>query len=154
MRVDHKAKERVTTEVLIAFSVLAYPGDANLVGGESDEYVELRQELKGLRWQDVPDSLIRRETSCLSFLSPLAFRYYLPAYLMYSVRNIENPDSGCMNTLASLRVAGPCPARIRRFTKLQRIAVKHFIEFFRDSAPEDAEEAEEVFSSYWCRVRG
>src|SRR5262249_23750467 len=49
------------------------------------------------RWQDVPDHLIEANDSALCFVDPKGFRYYLPAYMVWSLRNYETSDTWSHN---------------------------------------------------------
>jgi hypothetical protein len=44
------------------------------------------------RWQEVPEEDIRVSQFVLHFLDPKGFRYYLPAYLVWYLRNMDNED--------------------------------------------------------------
>ena len=51
------------------------------------------------RWQDLPDIELERQTGLLSHMGAEEFRYYLPAYMRYSLSHIEkswleNPTLG------------------------------------------------------------
>ncbi len=43
-------------------------------------------------WQDVPEADIRLTDAVLSFLDPKGFHYYIPAYMIWYLRNIDNED--------------------------------------------------------------
>ena len=49
------------------------------------------------RWEDVPDQLIQENDSALCFLDPKGFCYYLPAYMVWSLRNYETSESFSVN---------------------------------------------------------
>lgn len=44
------------------------------------------------RWQDVPDELLLNGDQTISFLDGRGFHYYLPAYLVWHLRFIDNDD--------------------------------------------------------------
>jgi hypothetical protein len=43
------------------------------------------------RWQDVPAGDIRTYHWVLPFLDPIGYRYYLPAYMTWSLTNLNSP---------------------------------------------------------------
>lgn len=82
-------------EITGAFPVEDYPGDENIVYDNSDYHLEakgIREAFKVYTWQQVPDELLLYEQSCLSFLSPAGYRYYLPAFLCFAVRDYWGAD--------------------------------------------------------------
>ncbi len=44
------------------------------------------------KWQDVPEDDIRFSDAVLSFLDAKGFHYYLPAYMVWHLRNIDHED--------------------------------------------------------------
>jgi hypothetical protein len=64
-----------------------------------DDYGSMAQRKKArqldtdTRWQDVPDDLIERSPSILSFLDPIGLRYYAPAYMRWSLRYLNRSES-------------------------------------------------------------
>lgn len=80
--------EALKHQIAAAFAQVGYPGDDNL--RNSDEGTEpflLEDEFKGKRdWTTLPSDFIDQApdgfASALSFFSPEAFRFYLPAYLI------------------------------------------------------------------------
>jgi Family of unknown function (DUF6714) len=69
---------------------------------EGDTYwerVELRRELKGKAWPEVPMGILRRECGTeMTWLSPKGFRYYLPAWLVAALDD-GNVLSGVLGAL-------------------------------------------------------
>ncbi|HEY7635578.1 MAG TPA: DUF6714 family protein [Gemmatimonadales bacterium] len=79
--------EAIKVLIRTAFADTPYPGDGALVrsvGDEPDEVVELFRGRDD--WRALPAEFVDRagaaSPSALSFFSPGAFRFYLPAYLM------------------------------------------------------------------------
>jgi hypothetical protein len=60
------------------------------VGSEADFQRARAREIHAT-WRDVPDKVIARCYSALSFLDPEGFRYYLPAYMRFAVRYFDDP---------------------------------------------------------------
>lgn len=45
------------------------------------------------RWQDVPDEAIVDNADAMPFLDPASWRYYLPAFMSWSIRHIDEKDA-------------------------------------------------------------
>jgi hypothetical protein len=85
----------VLEKLTSSFQTLPYPGDINLVydnTGNHLECVEIQQAFAGKHWSELSQETLVRENSALSFLTPEAFRFYLPAYLSIVVREFEKTD--------------------------------------------------------------
>ena len=65
-------------------------------GSEADRK-KARAQANDKRWQDIPDAELEKYDQALCFLDPKAFRYYLPAYLRWSLRHLETSKSNLMN---------------------------------------------------------
>ena len=80
--------EPLKQQITAAFAGTAYPGDENLRNSdEGEEPYLLEAEFKGLDdWTRIPAEFIDQApdgyASALSFFSPEALRFYLPAYLI------------------------------------------------------------------------
>jgi hypothetical protein len=61
--------------------------------GSEEERRAARARDTEQRWQDVPDSDIESYSSVLSFLCPESFRYYVAAYMVWSLRYYRISDS-------------------------------------------------------------
>jgi hypothetical protein len=106
------------------------------------------------RWQDVPDNDIVACESALSFLCEKGFRYYIPAFMICSLKYWEEyllPLSipalnSCQFHLThesqkSLRESEPeSIAREYQFTDIQCRAIANFLRFVVDFDPTSADE--------------
>lgn len=79
-------REEVIATVSIAFASARYPGDDRIVPPDRDwdwESQEIKQAFRGRRWEDAGvDFLCPTHRTDLGFLTPEAFAYYLPAFLI------------------------------------------------------------------------
>ena len=113
------------------------------------------------RWQEVPDEAIEEQLgSPLSFLDAEGFRYYLPAYMIYGLRNMETVEgvdilSSCRFHLLhesgkSLRKSEPASiARRYHFTAEQSRAVYQFLKFLEgDTTTAVERQAAEKWEKY------
>ena len=86
-------REGLIEQILAAFVTAEYPGDENLRNSnEGDEPFLLEEEFKGKKdWTTLDSEFLDRApddySTALSFFSPKAFRFYLPAYLVADLRN-------------------------------------------------------------------
>ena len=85
-------------EIKEAFGNLAYPGDENLIASaehraECEEWQKLFDFFVGKRWENCLNKKSYRKLDAgQSFFKPLAWRYYLPAFLIQNI-NRENFSS-------------------------------------------------------------
>jgi len=109
-------------------------------------------------WRDVPDASIRECPNALSFLDPVSWRFYLPAYIRYGLRHLT---ASCVDAaIYSLDPAGIRqhePATEERFRTLdsgQARAICAFLAFASQSGEWcDDTFAKEALDDYW-RERG
>jgi hypothetical protein len=110
-----------------------------------DDYKSAEEQLaaRGLdteqRWQDVPAEAIVACDSALSFLDPKGFRYYLPAFMVCGLTNLDNDAGGAIDTCKyhllheyprSLRKSDPASIAAKYgFTDAQCRAIAHFLRF-------------------------
>jgi hypothetical protein len=86
----------VLEKLTSSFQTLPYPGDLNLVydnTGYHLECVDIQQAFAGKHWSELSQETLIRESSALAFLTPEAFRFYLPAYLSNVVREFDESDA-------------------------------------------------------------
>ncbi|WP_218082522.1 DUF6714 family protein [Anthocerotibacter panamensis] len=78
-----------------SFGSLVYPGDEQIVydnSGHHLECVDVKQTFLGKHWRELSLDTLVYENSALSFFTPLAFQFYLPAYLSAVVKNYDQAD--------------------------------------------------------------
>jgi hypothetical protein len=93
------------TKISNSFQTLNYPGDENIVYDNSNEHLEcfgLKQKFRGKHWNDIADETLNYEKDALCFFTPAAFRFYLPAYLRFVIKEFERADSLPSSTVAFL----------------------------------------------------
>lgn len=107
-------------------------------------------------WQDIPYEILENNYSGLSFFSPEAFSFFLPAYLtqalahpsgnllIFTIYNLTKRDDPEINFIFLSQVS--------QLTKQQKQAVIYFLEFVRDTPEYFAfKEANEALQSYWLK---
>jgi hypothetical protein len=110
------------------------------------------------RWEDVPDRLIEENDSALCFLDPMGFRYYLPAYMVWSLRNHETSETFSHNhPICSLALSDSGSMRrwqlelFQVFNDTQAKAICIFLRFMaqRDELIVCVDEARAALDAYW-----
>lgn len=92
---DLSANKDLIAEIEAVFADTPHPGkaDSDLVTHFCPECLEVAERFRNIRWQDWKDrplDLIRYGD--LSFLSPAAFRYVIPLYMLATLKSYEQAD--------------------------------------------------------------
>jgi hypothetical protein len=107
----------VIEKIQLAFGENVYPGDAYLQGSfEGDEPFDEVEPFKGRTdWKALEPALLDTHAGALSFFSPAAFRFYLPAYLVADLRGelkTADPRFHLTHGFSDATVEIPTPARV------------------------------------------
>ncbi|ESA35558.1 hypothetical protein N836_11205 [Leptolyngbya sp. Heron Island J] len=106
--------------------------------GSPAERAEARARDTEDKWQDVPEDDIRFSDAVLSFLDAKGFHYYLPAYMVWHLRNIDNTDPDYWsNTFDSVifhltyqvDIDDYIAEKFSLFTPAQLKTTSHFLQF-------------------------
>lgn len=109
-------------------------------------------------WDQVPDSSLEECTSAICHLDPESWRYYLPAYLVWSIRNYQHSDAIMIDfTIYSLKLTEDndllTEYEMNRFRLLdheQSVAVYKFLDFMAEQDEfVDSSAADEAITLYW-----
>jgi hypothetical protein len=132
----------VEAAIQAAFADVPYPGDKKVKGGDSyDENLigDIERDYQGRHWRDIALDVLRttsRAYGGLTFMTPEAFQFYLPAFLIGGLTDDDVRDA------ASYALTPPPPDE-PRFQKLfhepvglltdgQRRAIGMWWAFLRD----------------------
>ena len=128
-------------------------------GSEKRQRAAHRQDTEH-RWQDVPDSDIESHPSTLCYVCPASFRYYLAAYMVWSLRHYDTTASSslgftigalCPNTNKPHKGEGA--ALLALFTPAQATAIRHFLAFMATEGDAgDRWQAQLALDVYWDRA--
>lgn len=137
--------DEVAEQIEGAFSRESYPGDNHLTEGSSLEAGDVSSFLKGRRWQDFRVEELARNHESLFFMTPEAVRYYIPAFLIASVRHYDDSDKIPSTLLFFLNPFSMTDSnyqsrfkqRFEPFTDSERSALIAFLEYIRDTHAED-----------------
>ena len=132
--------------------------EAYVIDGYGGKWEQMRARMTDTewRWQDVPEADIAEYASILSFLDPVGFRYYLPAYMVWTLKNYEDNDSNSVESLIlALEISEPFRAhkmeRFALFSRPQSEAVCAFLRFMVENAGDytDEDTARQALKQYW-----
>ena len=110
------------------------------------------------RWQDVPDEWIEYFYDVFSFFDAKGFRYYLPAYMIWLLKNYRSSQSNSVDcTIYALSVYEGVDDPYNRFRLLnaeQSKAVCSFLKFMATYCADwvDAQAARRALNQYWGQV--
>jgi hypothetical protein len=87
--------------IFSAFKNTVYPGDEHLISGKFPPSLDDPKEMYGLyrgkTWEEIDGSFFYSEWHATpTYLTPEAFRYYLPSYMIYLSRPEWDWETGCM----------------------------------------------------------
>jgi hypothetical protein len=138
--------DKLRKHIEAAFAETNYPGDALLVYDNSGHHLECNEvaaAFRGKHWKEISLEILRYHSAGIVFLTPEAYRFYLPAYLLAAVMHYNQADTIPDSVVFSL--IPPADAndfqayqrRIEGFTPAQRQAIKYFLEYLKQTHPED-----------------
>lgn len=132
--------------------------------GSRQERNEARKLDMDRFWWDVPAVDIERHDWILSFLDPIGFHYYLPAYMTWTLKHYEHSDSNSVNsTIYALDylnngdgLRGFAMERYTRMNQEQSRAICAFLRFMAECTLGMADEvvAHRAMEMYWGRYCG
>jgi hypothetical protein len=147
--------DHLRQQIESAFADVEYPGDDRLVSDTSGYDLECNDVaalFKGKHWKDVSLETLLSHSGALPLLTPEAYRFYLPAYLLAGSLRYEDADVVPYDVVSSLPRA-PDPEldtlfdsshqferrrkKMEALTPLQRQAVKSFLEFLKKYHADD-----------------
>jgi hypothetical protein len=122
----------VRAEIVQAFGNSQYPGDHNLVIGNDMECEEVAEAFKGKEWDSLSPAFVREQKDALSLLTPEAFRYFFPAYLIACIDARLEVDTAWDSVIHDLTPQRESPGWIERrsegFTPDQIAAIQAFLD--------------------------
>jgi Family of unknown function (DUF6714) len=123
--------EDILAQIDAAFSDMPRPSNDDLLHPSCFADNDIA-ELYGVRdWHDLADTTVENEYAALAFLSPEGFRFFIPAYMTFSMRHPASGAAAVQSTLMSLSPNYDCaftPSKFIHFDEAQRSAVISFLE--------------------------
>jgi len=162
-------KARLLSKVIEkAFAHVRYPGDSALLHpSDSDAKAEVRGfqgKAWASDWRKIPCETIEENYCSLLFLSPTAFRFFLPAYMTCAL-TLEYGDRSSEVLSFTLYCLNPevdeqaflehFLGQVAGFTAQQKEAVRLFLELIRDEHDDESlrREAIDGLERYWSGNR-
>jgi hypothetical protein len=153
--------ERLVRQLRGAFAEVELGGgetihQAHLEGifGKGEEWIAAREKDPESHWYEVPDWKLKTGFSTLSFFDVEGWRFYIPAFMSWSLQNWRTTDSTTADSVLWDLDWGHHEHWSKRYESLNRAqseAVHDFLEFFdRYSGQDDARKA---IRSYWHQFR-
>src|SRR6185503_3120619 len=96
-RVD-EIKESIRT----AFASTKRPAKRQIAEHRCEECKELTETFAPLKWDSIQAEIIESNFSQLSLFSPLAYHYFLPAYILRCLEELDPSNIVCEFTIYSL----------------------------------------------------
>ena len=153
MDFPHPTKHEVIAAIRAAFdgvergAVTLHEADVMDSYGSAEERAAARLLDTDRVWEQVPAEDVERFASALSFLDAEGFRYYIPAYMVWTLDNDSTGDSSAFSTLCHLERLDEREAtfvkRLQLLDDGQRRAVALFLLYFTPDryAGDDARKA-------------
>lgn len=147
--------EATRAEIDAAFGDLSPPGDDALLHPQCRDDNDIAEFYGAPDWRGLPEDLLVRNYAAPSFFSAKGFRYYLPAFMVWSLRLAASPEYLAEATLRAFdpgTEGQPLHAfqasKFALFDAAQRRAVVHFLEAF-SSEPDLGAIAGAALRNYW-----
>ncbi len=157
------ARECADVDHLIAVITAAFHGvkldggttihEADLEGAYTEEHVRIAARKKDpeTEWTAVPDWKIERFSAALSFLDSKGWRFYIPAYMIWTLKNWRTCDSLTADWVIwgfePLEGSSWSISRYGVLSTQQAEAVYQFLRFFCEYSGES--EPENAIRAYW-----
>jgi hypothetical protein len=151
--------QKFRAQLIAAFPPQPFHGPAATHEG-CDECNELRRELRGKSWDQVPAEFIDFNSAALCLLDPDALVAFLPAWLLRSMETLDTES-----VLAEFTLYFLCPgsddeegwdekriaARVKLFASAQRTAVAVFLQSILESPAFSSHRSYAEFGLRWWR---
>jgi hypothetical protein len=137
--------EQLKSEVIKVFAEVEQPAKGNIVLCECEECRGVRKDFTNIKWQKASDKLLEGNYDKIPLLSPEAFNYFLPTYLLYTLNNFDGMFSDvCEYTLYAVTpnknwkdengsVTSFWKEKFSLFTSAQMNVIYHFLESARQN---------------------
>jgi hypothetical protein len=137
--------EHLKSEIIKVFAEVEQPAKDNIVLHECEECRGVRNDFTNVKWQKASGELLENNYDKIPLLSPEAFNYFLPAYLLYTLNNFNDDFSVvCDYTLYAItpeknwkdengNISSYWKEKFSLFTTAQMNAIYHFLELARQN---------------------
>jgi hypothetical protein len=130
------------SEVLDTFCGAQRPPEFLIAPHDCDECRQVCVDFASIEWAAAPDVTIETHPSALSLMSPEAYAYFLPAYLLYAVAHFTHDALPSEMTVYSLAFGEPSSdvmhewhrGRLKFFTAAQLETLERFLILIENDA--------------------
>lgn len=123
---------------------------------QGDEPSEYAMEFFGQDWRRLHPEFLDHNSASLSFLPAPAFRYFLPAYLIYDLTEPQTSQADLVFHLTWTLAGGGKPElkaymlkKLSKFNKQERAAITAFLEYKAAREPFEPEKIKDSIRLYW-----
>ena len=129
----------------------AHAGRSFRQAGEIDSHSASAPDVAPVDWRDVPEHQLEAHHWGFTHFDAESWRFYLPAFLTYSVRHLSRGESLVIAAcLSNLRSPDRVPPRFSTLSDRQRQTVVSVLEFLAfDSESDFTADACQVLEEYW-----
>jgi hypothetical protein len=126
-------KEQVITQIRAAWKNIPYPGDDRIFTDNSYDDEDIVDYFKGTTWEGHTPENLRKHSSAFTFLSPVAYNYWLAAFLLAAIEDPREADV-CVEYIAWSICPYKTPdtdyeARMALFTQEQMDALAGYFQY-------------------------
>lgn len=112
-------KNQIIAAIRSAFPAGSPPGPDQIVASSYGECVEIKQAFLGKVWSEVPKVDLAYHHSAVAYFTETAFHYYLPAFLILLLEDIDTADVLATSVVRHLTLPTEVDtARLMHFTRL------------------------------------
>jgi hypothetical protein len=126
-----------------AFSDLDHPDNDNIVydnNSDYDELVETAQAFTGKHWNEITLETLLENYERIPFLSDIASRFYLPAFMIATLLHFEEVGFLSWNTINFLTPYEDGIEKLKRIKSFcdaeQKAAIREFCQAFAETDPD------------------
>ncbi len=128
--------DSIIASICGAFADTKYPGDGNLIPKGDRLAAEVAAAFRGKIWQTVSRDEVCAHCDDLALMTPLAFHYFIPAYMVHCLRTPLEVNTACTSVVHDLTPPNPgsevmtrwWSQRIETFNAAQREVIVAFLE--------------------------
>ena len=87
---DQEQVENLKNQIFKTFADTKQPAKEDIALGDYEQCKEMRNDFAGIKWQEISDELLLKQYDAIPLFTPQAFIYFLPAFLIYTLKNFDS----------------------------------------------------------------
>ncbi len=131
--------------------IILHEADVLNDNGSQEEAEKARELDTESSWEEIPDEWIKNSGGALSYYDPQSWQYYIPAYMIWSLKYFRISDSIASNcTIYTFDLSEDDPEskqyameRFQQLDQKQSVAVCRFLRYM------DCDDAKKALQKYW-----